>query len=321
MLPSKAFPRYYSVRTEYGDPRLIDLWPESYDLDKLAKELTDDLEWSAAVGRATRRVAELELALSIVPFGSSALEFATHGNTPEAWFNATAYAAIDLGLLLVPAGKGLAESGRISAKSGRMLIRTGVALKLAGATVELATAASELSDTDASNDAAALGRVIGTLLILAGVKSDIELLKPRVLEKFREIAELEITMARARNAARASESAARNRALFEEYKAALRRDMSKPRVVDSELGAMLDELYRPGAKFGSGSTADAARVELAFPGASVAGSHHVQKARNAVPFLDKWLKNNPNARTGDIAAAENVLKDLLDALSTKRVKP
>ena len=46
----------------------------------------------------------------------------------------------------------------------------------------------------------------------------------------------------------------------------------------------------------------------------------VQKARDSVKFLQRWLKNNPNARPGDIAAAENVLKDLLDALSTTPVK-
>jgi hypothetical protein len=111
-----------------------------------------------------------------------------------------------------------------------------------------------------------------------------------------------------------------NRALFEKYKASLRRNMSKPHAEDSTLATKLDELYRPGAKLGSGSTADAVRVELAFPGASVGGAKHVQKARDAVTFLERWLKNNPNARHGDIAAAENVLKDLLDALSTKPVK-
>jgi len=34
--------------------------------------------------------------------------------------------------------------------------------------------------------------------------------------------------------------------------------------------------------------ADAARVELAFPGASVGGANHVQKARDSVKFLSRW---------------------------------
>ena len=30
--------------------------------------------------------------------------------------------------------------------------------------------------------------------------------------------------------------------------------------------------------------------------------------------LEKWLRNNPNARPGDRAAAENIIKDLRNAL-------
>jgi hypothetical protein len=30
--------------------------------------------------------------------------------------------------------------------------------------------------------------------------------------------------------------------------------------------------------------------------------------------LEKWLKHNPNARHGDRAAAENIIKDLRNAL-------
>ncbi len=100
----------------------------------------------------------------------------------------------------------------------------------------------------------------------------------------------------------------------------LRRNMSKPHVSDPELAEQFESLYRSGAEFGSGSTADAARLELAFPGVSVKGADHVTKARREAKFLEKWLRNNPDATPGDIAAAENVLKDLLDALSTKPVQ-
>jgi hypothetical protein len=116
---------------------------------------------------------------------------------------------------------------------------------------------------------------------------------------------------RAANAARTPPAA--NRADFEELKAELRRQMSKPAVKEADLAAHLDELYRAGAKVGSGSTAAAIRQELAT-GVSVGGVFHSQKGTDSIKFLERWLKNNPNASRADRAAAENVLLDLKDAL-------
>ena len=53
---------------------------------------------------------------------------------------------------------------------------------------------------------------------------------------------------------------------FELYKAYLRHKMQRPNVADPRLGKLLGELYRENATLGSGSTADAIRVELVFPG-------------------------------------------------------
>jgi len=72
-------------------------------------------------------------------------------------------------------------------------------------------------------------------------------------------------------------------------------------------------LYRSNAKIGSDSTADAIRFERKT-GQSVGGVSHTQKGRDALIYLKRWLKQNPNADPGDIAAAENIILDLEDAL-------
>ncbi|NAU00634.1 type IV secretion protein Rhs [Escherichia coli] len=75
-------------------------------------------------------------------------------------------------------------------------------------------------------------------------------------------------------------------------------------------------LYRPNAKVGSGSTADAVRYELAT-GEKVGGRGHVLKAQDYTRALQDWLDKNPTASPGDRAAAENVLQDLQNALGGK----
>lgn len=92
--------------------------------------------------------------------------------------------------------------------------------------------------------------------------------------------------------------------------------MGKPSVKNSKLKELIDELYRPNAKIGSGSTADAVRHELAT-GEQIGGASHSQKATDAVKSLERWLGNNPAATPGDRAAAENVIKDLMNALDGK----
>ena len=70
---------------------------------------------------------------------------------------------------------------------------------------------------------------------------------------------------------------ASNRAEFQEYTDGLRRSMDRPATTDPKLSAIMDEMYRPNAKVGSGSTAAAVRSEKAT-GQPVAGKWHTQKA-------------------------------------------
>lgn len=109
-------------------------------------------------------------------------------------------------------------------------------------------------------------------------------------------------------------SEAANVAKHAKYKDALRRAMGKPATKDPKLSHLMDEMWRDNAKIGNGSTAAAVRHELAT-GKPVGGAFHSQKARDMIRSLEKWLRNNPEATPGDRAAAENVIKDLRDALA------
>jgi RHS repeat-associated protein len=115
-------------------------------------------------------------------------------------------------------------------------------------------------------------------------------------------------------------SGADNVAQYELYKASLRRLMSKPIVNDSRLQEILDDLYRPNATIGSGSTADAIRHELAT-GQPVGGVWHSQKGGDYIRALEKWIKSNPSAGPSDIHAAKQVLLDLKNALGKGNVTP
>jgi len=114
----------------------------------------------------------------------------------------------------------------------------------------------------------------------------------------------------------AAESGAANRASFEMYKNELRPAMERPYVQDAALSKMLDKIYRPNAKIGSGSTAAAVRQETAT-GQPVGGAFHTQKANDSITELQKWLDKHPEATPGDRAAAENVLIDMSNALKGK----
>ncbi|MEO7161541.1 MAG: type IV secretion protein Rhs, partial [Bdellovibrionia bacterium] len=109
-----------------------------------------------------------------------------------------------------------------------------------------------------------------------------------------------------------------NRALHEKFLEQLRRKMGKPNIGDSEQSAklrrMLDQLYKPNARIGSGSTADAIRHERLFVGEKVGGKEHIKKGNDFLRGLKDWLEKNPTAPNGDKAAAENIIKDLEDAL-------
>jgi RHS repeat-associated protein len=88
--------------------------------------------------------------------------------------------------------------------------------------------------------------------------------------------------------------------------------IGKPIVGDTKLASLFSQLYRPTATIGTGSTADAARSELAA-GALQGG--HIEKAYNYSVALQRWLENNPDAAGQDIHAAQSVLQDMLHALS------
>ena len=87
----------------------------------------------------------------------------------------------------------------------------------------------------------------------------------------------------------------------------------------SFLEKVLNNNYRENATIGSGSTADALRHEVRT-GEKVGGVEHRQKAENTAQFLSDWLRknqNNPDVPQIDKSAAENVLKDLENALKTQ----
>ncbi len=109
---------------------------------------------------------------------------------------------------------------------------------------------------------------------------------------------------------------AANRAEFQNYTDDLRRNMGRPATADPKLSGVMNEMYRPNAKIGSGSTADAVRSERAT-GQPTGGAWHTQKAEEGVIRLQRWLQANPAASPGDRAAAENVIRDLQNALAGK----
>jgi hypothetical protein len=69
----------------------------------------------------------------------------------------------------------------------------------------------------------------------------------------------------------------------------------------------VQQLYRVGASIGNGGTADAVR----------AGAGHLQKAYDYAVYLSRWIESNPGADATDIQAANEMLTDLLSALSSQ----
>jgi len=102
-------------------------------------------------------------------------------------------------------------------------------------------------------------------------------------------------------------------AKHELYKKQLRQSMTKPDVQDKKLFEIIDDNYRPNAKVGSGSTADALRYEK-LTGNPVGGKRHAIKAREQVTRVQRWLDKNPNTSAADRSGAEQVMLDLMDAL-------
>ena len=112
-----------------------------------------------------------------------------------------------------------------------------------------------------------------------------------------------------------SEGAA-NAATAQQLVDSLASKMVKPVVQDTKLSGLMDDLYRDGAKIGTGSTADAVRYEISA-GQPVGGVFHAQKAQDYSTALQKWLNDNLSAPFNDRSAASNVLRDLQNALKGK----
>jgi len=107
---------------------------------------------------------------------------------------------------------------------------------------------------------------------------------------------------------------AKNIANHEKYKEDLLVKMERPHVEDPDLKNLSEWLHRDGGKIGNGSTSSAVRFERET-GIKVGERLHEQKANDGIKALENWLKNNPTARPGDRAAAENMMKDLQKALA------
>jgi RHS repeat-associated protein len=95
--------------------------------------------------------------------------------------------------------------------------------------------------------------------------------------------------------------------------------MLKPKVKDPKLAELVEELYRPGARIGNGSTADAIR-HTAETGKPIGGSTHIRKGVSYRKALKGWIRSQQNnyynpPSQSDIEIAQALLRDLQDALT------
>ncbi|MBK1707348.1 hypothetical protein CKO40_23155 [Halochromatium glycolicum] len=90
------------------------------------------------------------------------------------------------------------------------------------------------------------------------------------------------------------------------------RDLLLRNAQDPRLKDAINNLYRPGAKVGSGSTADAVRFERAT-GELLSPKGHTQKLIDRRTQLMK-LRKDPNLGAGDRRIIHDILKDTQDAL-------
>ncbi|MGZ3774820.1 MAG: pre-toxin TG domain-containing protein [Pseudobdellovibrionaceae bacterium] len=109
------------------------------------------------------------------------------------------------------------------------------------------------------------------------------------------------------------EGSPKNRALYEKYLRDLREAMEKPTIKDPKLKEYVNWYWRDSSTIGNGSTAAAYRWER-LTSQTVNDKAHTLKADQTFKYFQKWLKGNPNAAATDIAAIENILKDLDSAL-------
>lgn len=104
-----------------------------------------------------------------------------------------------------------------------------------------------------------------------------------------------------------------NRAEFERYQAILRSQMEKPLVQDLKLQRLVNQTFKPDAVIGNGSTAAAIRYEK-LTGEHLFGKFHSKKGREMIIAFENWIKTHPTAKKSDRIAAENIIKDLKNAL-------
>jgi len=90
------------------------------------------------------------------------------------------------------------------------------------------------------------------------------------------------------------------------------RDSFLNNATNPKLKNAINQLYRPGARTGSGSTADALRYELRT-GGLVGGRSHVQKAKGFARNIERIIKRE-NLNIKDYQIADYILNDLRDAL-------
>jgi len=91
---------------------------------------------------------------------------------------------------------------------------------------------------------------------------------------------------------------------------------NKPGAQNPSLQDIIDELYRPGAKVGSGSTADAIRHELQT-GELLSPAGHALKGQERLRQLEKLLATD-ELNEVDRETAKDLAGDLRDALATEK---
>lgn len=85
-------------------------------------------------------------------------------------------------------------------------------------------------------------------------------------------------------------------------------------VQNPKLRNLVNDLYRPGARIGSGSSMDAFRLEQ-LTGGTVGGKTHATKILNYRTALQKIWRNRVNLSTGDRQITKQLLRDIQNALS------
>jgi RHS repeat-associated protein len=93
-----------------------------------------------------------------------------------------------------------------------------------------------------------------------------------------------------------------------------------PRVDDPKLANYVANLFKHSNRtdtVGDGTTMAAAAQEIAT-GTLVRGSDHVQKARETLTGLTRWMRRNPNASSNDREVAAELISELEGALGLRR---